>query len=743
MQQQQQQQAHTNKRRRKRKSCLSCFCCYSSGSIAANVEGLQLKTVDCDWMSSENASAHHTTEYSAKYLILRRAQTFTMKMKFQRKFHKTADRVVLELNLGTSSQLMNETKVRCPLVATIDPAKWGMVITHEEEETFLVTFTVNIPPKALVGKYKSVVEFTSQLESGESVTTRDNEPEFAILFNPWSKLDSVYIENEAEREEYCLNDLGIVYRGSKYRISGKKWNFGQFEENILECSLLLLDKDKRAKEKPNKWIQKRGDPVWISRAVSAMVNAQDDDGVLVGNWSGDYSGGVSPTKWNGSVEILQQYYNTGKPVSYGQCWVFSGLVTTVLRSLGIPTRSVTNFASAHDTEGSMTIDNYVDESGEEIDLGGDSVWNFHVWNECWMKRGDLPTGYDGWQAVDATPQEISLGLYQTGPAPLTAIKNGEVYLGFETAFVFAEVNSDRANWIVKQDEVGEYVIETLGSRFPKSVGKYISTKSVGSDDRLDVTNLYKYTEDSAEEREAFKKAYAFGTLPEYQAGFLSVEEEGKGVSIDFSTAPNIRNGDGFAIVITAQNDSAEKVTVDISAVLHSTLYTGEKRRFIKRQRFSAVPVDTNSTVSRDFNVMFSDYNGKLVDLNSLRLSAVVKVKETGKMFADSYEFRLDNKEAIDIQIENTLQINKEYQVLVNFSNPLPTRLTNVVVTLEGPGLSEPLTRKLNRNVVAGGTAQFSFPIKPKKVGKKSILVDVDAKQVKDLKNFFDVEVVSS
>ena len=41
---------------------------------------------------------------------------------------------------------------------------------------------------------------------------------------------------------------------------------------------------------------------------------------------------------------------------------------------GIPTRSVTNFASAHDTEGTMTIDDFVDENGEEIELGNDSVW---------------------------------------------------------------------------------------------------------------------------------------------------------------------------------------------------------------------------------------------------------------------------------------------------------------------------------------------------------------------------------
>lgn len=35
--------------------------------------------------------------------------------------------------------------------------------------------------------------------------------------------------------------------------------------------------------------------------------------------------------------------------------------------------------------------------------------NFHVWNDCWMKRPDLPDGYDGWQVVDATPQETSSG----------------------------------------------------------------------------------------------------------------------------------------------------------------------------------------------------------------------------------------------------------------------------------------------------------------------------------------------
>ena len=44
---------------------------------------------------------------------------------------------------------------------------------------------------------------------------------------------------------------------------------------------------------------------------------------------------------------------------------------TVCRALGIPCRSVTNFDSAHDVDGSCTIDK-IELEGEQI--GGDSIW---------------------------------------------------------------------------------------------------------------------------------------------------------------------------------------------------------------------------------------------------------------------------------------------------------------------------------------------------------------------------------
>lgn len=60
-----------------------------------------------------------------------------------------------------------------------------------------------------------------------------------------------------------------------------------------------------------------------------MVNNNDEDnGVLIGRWDGDYIDGTAPAAWTGSVEILRQYLETQQSVSYGQCWVFSGVVTT-------------------------------------------------------------------------------------------------------------------------------------------------------------------------------------------------------------------------------------------------------------------------------------------------------------------------------------------------------------------------------------------------------------------------------
>ena len=44
-----------------------------------------------------------------------------------------------------------------------------------------------------------------------------------VLFNAWSKTDQVYLPNEAERQEYVLNDVGRMYTGSTRNKEYRDW----------------------------------------------------------------------------------------------------------------------------------------------------------------------------------------------------------------------------------------------------------------------------------------------------------------------------------------------------------------------------------------------------------------------------------------------------------------------------------------------------------------------------------------
>lgn len=225
---------------------------------------------------------------------------------------------------------------------------------------------LHIPATAAVGEY--VLKISGSFEDGTKfeVSLRRR---VVVLFNAWSTNDGVFMENEEWRQEYVRNTKGRLYAGSLY---GIPWRLALYQPDSLAAVLLLLEKAKTLS------FEQRRSAVLVAREMSAMVNVQDDYGVLVGNWSGNYEDGTSPSVWRGSGRILQEYYRSGgQPVRYGQCWVFSGVLLSVLRILGIPARSVTNFSSAHDTNRNRTIDEYYDEDGEKLSYlssGSDSVW---------------------------------------------------------------------------------------------------------------------------------------------------------------------------------------------------------------------------------------------------------------------------------------------------------------------------------------------------------------------------------
>ena len=130
-----------------------------------------------------------------------------------------------------------------------------------------------------------------------------------ILFNAWSPDDQVYMTSEEEKAEYVLNDVGKMYTGNYKQVGAKPWNFAMHEDPTLDCTLYLLDRGELN-------YAVRGNAVFVARKLSAMVNSQDDEGLIIGNWSNDYGDGTAPGAWTGSQAIMDEFWRTRMPVKY-------------------------------------------------------------------------------------------------------------------------------------------------------------------------------------------------------------------------------------------------------------------------------------------------------------------------------------------------------------------------------------------------------------------------------------------
>lgn len=689
---------------------------------AREMEELQLSVCSVDLLSSktgQNRTEHHTDLYHGDELIIRRGQTFQIEVELNRPYDTNTDKLHMELRTGSLPLVSKGTHVIIPLVDSLEDERWEAKVVEQSGNK--IKLSVNSPAAAVCGLYGLTV--TTGSSRGEATSTHACSKNVVMLFNPWCEEDTVFLDDEDQRKEYVLNDTGRIYYGTEKQIGARTWNFGQFHEGVLEACLFIL-------EKSDMPASGQADPVNVVRVISAMINAQDDLGVLVGNWSGNYSDGVSPAAWSSSVDILKQYHSSdGVPVCYGQCWVFSGVTTTVLRCLGIPARSVTNFQSAHDTDISLTTDVYLDEELEPIDyLNSDSVWNFHVWNDCWMARPDLPPGHGGWQAVDSTPQETSQGTFRCGPASVNAIRSGQVYLKHDTPFVFAEVNSDKIYWQKKADGTFSQIHSEK-----KAVGHCISTKALGSDEREDITHLYKYQEGSEEERIAVETASRYGSKPNAYSAAIA-EDVSVEVKMD-GEGPRMGADAKLSILVKNLSSSPRRTTLHSQvAVMY---YTGVLKGAIKKEQ---LPVEllANEEKTIEWVLPYQQYQDQLVDQAALMLTLSGRVTETQQVLANQTTFRLRTPD-LKIAPAGEAVVGKEMAAKITFTNPLPRTLKGVVFRVEGLGLQK------GHEVVVGdvgglATVTLTEHFVPTQPGPRKLVASLDCKQLSQVHGVADIVV---
>ncbi|XP_077524331.1 hemocyte protein-glutamine gamma-glutamyltransferase-like [Amblyomma americanum] len=397
-----------------------------------------LEIVEINMHEKSNAKTNNTESYKTVHgefpcNVLRRGNVFKVGVRFNQFFDLGRVPLRAIFKIGTRPSEGDGTLVTLTAPDAVDKEgrahetvdRWTMSVSFHNNDIMLLKF--RSPAKAPVGRW------SLSFSLGDGSLHPAKAPIY-IICNPWLPEDPVYMKDDAQRQFYTMKETGAYYYGTEKNFGQREWNYGQFEKVTLatiEFLLKAVDADGA----------QRSNSVNLVRALCAAINVQDDQGLLTGRWSDDYSGGTNPGVWSSTMPILNKYMeNGGNSVKYGQCFVFASALVTVLRALGIPSRSVSNFPSAHVEGDDMSLDYYFDEKNKPIE-GADMEWNFHVWTEAWMARPDLPTGYGEWQAVDSTPQVVSEGMYQVGPYPVKAIRENRTDLKHDGKYLSASVKA--------------------------------------------------------------------------------------------------------------------------------------------------------------------------------------------------------------------------------------------------------------------------------------------------------------
>ncbi|XP_072917708.1 protein-glutamine gamma-glutamyltransferase 2-like [Hemitrygon akajei] len=664
----------------------------------------------------KNNQQHRTDEITTKRLIIRRGQTFQISVQVDRdECLIDHNNILFTAETGPKLSEVFQTKGMFQL-RSIDRRRWSGAVVSSTGTTLVLTAFP--PPNAKIGRYT-----LSLLNRVGHQILKYRLGEFILLFNPWCREDEVFLDSEEQRQEYVLNEDGIIYNGSCHQINIRSWYFGQFEENIVDICLMILDKSIKCQKNPKKDCMRRSDPVYISRVVTAMINSADDKGVLTGKWSEPYTGGEYPWSWNGSVAILHQWYKGGyQPVRYGQCWVFAAVACTVLRCLGIPSRVVTNYNSAHDMNCNLIIEEEIDEYGRML---GEHVWNFHVWVESWMARNDLKPGYNGWQALDPTPQEKSEGIYCCGPAPVNAIKEGVMEMKYDIPFVFAEVNGDVVTW--KRCRDGRKVKTSVESQ---RVGKFVSTKGCGNNDREDITSNYKHPEGSQKERAIFAEA-------QFRLQLKPVQEEKFNVHIKIDNSVN--HGSDIDAFVNISNCSLERRVCNLHFNAEILKYTGQPVKQVMALSMNDVVVKGNEVTMVPIKVPFRKFGNYLENHQLIKLIVLAADARTNDN-ALAVEDVTVVKPSVTVNLLGNAILKREMTAEIIFHNPLSEPLLDCVFTIEGVGLIDGMRKIRVPEIKANQSIRSVCQFIPSKAGLRKLMVDFDCNRIKDVKGFKNITV---
>ncbi|KAI6174836.1 Hemocyte protein-glutamine gamma-glutamyltransferase-like protein [Aphelenchoides bicaudatus] len=681
-----------------------------------------------------NNSVHFTENYlwqSHRKLVARRGFPVQILLIGTLDFDPENHTIILQFDLdnGNASQPDRETHRHVQL-----EQKLNQQLNQKEEQTWSaelikadgtqIDLQLNIPVNEIVGCWRLRVFIGQQSTESHSLTLHESyvsaqqRTKLYLICNPFHEKDDTYFEQRSFRDYYLNQQADLWFSGTavgtnnNYTFHKEPWLNSQFEENTMKTVMLLL-------ERLSYWqfehlrggltYADRRCVVRIARKLSFAINY-----VLLNQHDESNQGSLSSldrplNEWISTEEIIDEFIQSRQPVPCSDSYVYANAFVSLLRCIGICSRTVTCIESAHDSDLSLTVDRaYFRAAGghsfapmkRNENFEWESNSNYHVWTELYIKRPDLSSEYDGWQVLDATPQEHNANVSQCGPASIKAIREGRFELPYDCWFFWGQLNADVVRWFYEHnEESNEYrLLKTDFKCGNRGIGRAVLTpnpRAFGYP--MDLINEYK----SDIENSAYIKSVK-------STGLMDRQER---------------------IRLLYANDSNPNIT-DVEFVVKEIGWVVYGDDISVQVEFKNV--SSEKPESLKLFTPIADYSRHMTTHRSLVAIVSASVEQTSQLFYHEEKIQLAGS-AVAIIAPAMGQINETLVGIVAVRNPLSETLTNVELLLNS-GNSGKSTR-INRfpsEIHPGQRIKVHVRFKPTQLGNRFLMAIVNSSQIRNL-----------
>ncbi|KAI6208647.1 TGc domain-containing protein [Aphelenchoides besseyi] len=694
-----------------------------------------------------NSQMHFTENYlwqNDRKLVVRRGFPIQIRLHGMNLFDPEYNKIIFQLHLDTDSPRNNK-----------DAHK--RIEVHSRQRLNSQTSELFIPSTATIGCWKlrvfsALITQNETIEMEECTITKMQRIKLYVIFNAFNAEDEVHMEQRSTRDYYLNAEVDVYFSAtaignSKFNFHREPWIHSQFDESTMKTAIFIL-------EKLSLWYQQnfRGGLSFVDRqnvvrtarklcfAISyILLDGHDNIDQRVNGRSAD--------QWRGTAELINEFVNskTRSPVHFVDCSTYANVFVSLLRAFGVCSRVVSCVECTHDAEIPLVVDRaYVREIDGDAFMpmkqSDNSEWestcNYHLWIEIFCRRNDLPNGYDGWQALDPTPQFSIENAPQCGPVSVSALREGRLDLSYDGWFFYGLLNSDLVRWFYEYDhETNEYHLLKVDFRGQKErTGRALLTSNPRAfgfplDITADYRDVAKVNNEFRAHIEAIKSA---GILERRERVHLlygcGIDNQVKDIYFWVHEIGMILFGDDINIELELVNRATDCRTIRLSVRIHTQQQNGKLGSQINHFR-ERLEMNPHEKETLKISTPIGDYVKHSTVHRDLVAVISANVQETDQIFYREEKFQIVGS-AIAIIAPTTIEMEQPAVGLIVFRNPLGETLTNVKFTLQSGRLETPVVvERCPTEIAAGQRLKLQIRFSSKFEGQRLLMVTMSSQQI--------------